>query len=83
MSYTTCQTKVHFDTNFEAERAASITSHRYGDEMMAYRCQQHYHITHVDPDKRLGYGHRFKKCDDCGEVYRLDQAKRHYCEDLT
>ena len=81
MKYTVCQTKVHFDTEFEAERAASITSSNYGSEMMSYQCGPHWHITHVNPDERQGAGYRFKKCEDCGEIYKKTKRFKHRCEE--
>lgn len=83
MSYSVCQTKAHFDIEFEAQRAAAIAEHEYGDEMMAYQCGRHWHITHVDPDKRRGAGHRFEKCEQCGELYKRfakkGKTKKHVC----
>lgn len=41
---TPCDVKVLYDTEFEAERAASIAEHEFKSEMTWYRCGRHYHI---------------------------------------
>lgn len=78
MSVSVCQTKMHFDTEFEAQRAAAIAEDKYGEEMMPYQCNWHWHLTHANPDKRRGFGHRYRKCDDCGELYKIGK-KKHRC----
>lgn len=77
--YTVCQTKVHFDTEFEAERAVAIAEYRFGDELISYACGRHWHITHKDLDRRQGFGHRFKKCENCGEVVKRSEMHKHKC----
>lgn len=47
-----CNYKKLYDTQFEAERAASITAHKFGEEMTVYECGKHYHLAHVDPSLR-------------------------------
>lgn len=69
-----CDSKVLYDTEFEAQRGAAI----HKDEMYHYRCPGtlHYHISHVDRSKRLGHGSNFR-CPKCG-VYRAKKgASKH------
>lgn len=44
MTNTPCDVKVMYDTEFEAERAASIAEHEFQSVMTHYRCGTHWHI---------------------------------------
>lgn len=72
---TVCDTKVLYDTEFEAEIACA----RHSDDMKPYRCPNtgHYHITHIRKEERLGAGHGHSICDTCKLIYRT--AKKHAC----
>lgn len=73
-----CSAKQHFDTEFEAIRAANIASYKYREEYMHYPCKfGHYHITHVDPMKR---GRTIVMCHTCGEPVKKSKLKQHKCE---
>lgn len=69
--YNPCDAKTLYDTEFEAERASSITSYEFGTEMVPYRCPgtRHWHIAnkHV---KNRSRNRKFNKtwCSVC-EVY--------------
>jgi hypothetical protein len=72
-----CNRKVAYDTAFEAERKAAITEHRFGEEMEAYACGNHYHLTHK---KRAERGkHELPKtyCEACDSHMRLSHYRTH------
>lgn len=72
---TVCDTKVLYDTEFEAELAAN----RQYDAMYHYRCPgtRHYHIAHVKKQERQGYGYGWGKCPGCKKLYKTKQLKKH------
>jgi len=47
MNKNQCESKRFYDTEFEAERAASIASHDFTAPMQHYRCGTHWHIGNV------------------------------------
>lgn len=77
---TVCQTKKSYDSEFEAQRAAAITEHRLGEAFAPYQCSRHWHITHVDRQKRRGVGHRYSRCPHCKNIFSRDNIKKHKCE---
>jgi hypothetical protein len=46
---TVCESKVFYDTEFEATIAAAHKTYEWGEEMEAYQCKNHWHIAHVNP----------------------------------
>lgn len=76
---TTCQTKKFYDTRFEAEIAASKTEAFLDEEFMVYPCGTHWHISHKDPEKRLGAGNKYWKCSKCRLVMKKQRIGKHKC----
>lgn len=76
---TVCQTKKHFDTEFEAQHYANKVEYRFKEEMMAYPCNNHWHITHVDPSLRRGAGHEHWRCPKCKSIMKQSSAAKHKC----
>lgn len=78
---TTCQTKVAYDTQFEAELAIAKVEEIWGDEMRAYQCWPwgHWHLTHKDRQKRLGYGNAFTICPGCAVMMKKTRMPKHKC----
>ena len=76
---TVCQTKRHFDSEFEAVIAASRIEEKYGEEMVPYRCWPlgHWHLTHKDRNLRRGVGKAFEKCNDCGMILKRSKMEKH------
>lgn len=71
-----CETKKFYDTEFEAEIAASKTEGVTGEEMIPYPCGRHFHITHKDPDKRRGFG-MYWRCPYCKQLIKRGKRKSH------
>jgi hypothetical protein len=74
-----CDTKVLYDTEFEAEVAAA----KHRTAMEVYKCGTHYHLTHADPTKRIGHGNpdRYRRCPHCKLIYQRTnsiQSERHF-----
>lgn len=44
-----CETKVRYDSEFQAIVVAARRGVEWGEEMEAYPCGNHYHIAHTDP----------------------------------
>lgn len=84
---TPCDTKVLYDTHFEAELAVA----RHAVPMEVYPCGKHFHLTHADKRKRLGHGKvtRFSRCPHCKQIYNRKswrQSNKHFgkkCLDTT
>jgi hypothetical protein len=76
-----CDTKVLYDTEFEAEIAARKYEHRYDTDMRHYRCGTHWHIAHVKKYERRGTGHRYRKCYKCGLIMKNEVflENKHVC----
>ena len=70
-----CDTKVLFDTLWEAERMAS----RVKFEAEVYRCPgtKHYHITHKKIEERIGFGSKVTLCPVCGELKNKRRIAKH------
>lgn len=70
-----CDTKVLYDTEFEATIAAA----KHRTEMVIYKCGRHYHLTHANPKKRIGLGgtRKFRRCPFCKQIYGRKSVKAH------
>lgn len=70
-----CDTKVLYDTEFEATVAAA----KHRTDMIPYQCGRHWHLTHADPRKRLGHGgaKKFRRCPSCKQIYNRRDTKAH------
>lgn len=77
---TICETKRHFDTEFEATINAAKVTGSVGEEMVPYQCSNHWHIAHSDPQKRRGVGHNYWRCPKCKRIERRKNAKKHKCD---
>ena len=77
MEQSICKTKVHFDTEFEAERGASFAEWRYGKEYTTYKCGPHYHITSKNPEERRGFGNNSFRCKFCGQIIKKRKKVEH------
>lgn len=79
MSMSVCDSKVFYDTEFEATRAAVKTEFAIGEAMEPYLCpgSRHWHITHSDKSQRRGAGHRYAKCPDCGQIMKKYKMEQH------
>lgn len=75
--FSVCSAKQHFDTEFEATRAAAIASYKYREEYIVYPCNNHWHLSHEDPHKR---GRSIVMCHTCGEPVKRSRLKQHKCE---
>lgn len=72
-----CKGKKHYDTEFEAERAASKTSWFIGDEMLHYACGRHWHIANRDKAKR-GQHPKYRSCQPCDiAIVRFSRWQKH------
>lgn len=73
-----CETKKFYDTEFEATIAAA----RHNEDMVPYKCRRHWHITHADPTKRIGYGGggKYGRCRDCNNIFSKEGLLKHDCE---
>lgn len=73
-----CDSKVMYDTEWEATRAAIVYDHDDG-EMRPYRCPgtNHFHITHVQKNKRVGHGRNKVKCLTCNDLISKNNIVRH------
>lgn len=83
-----CDTKVFYDTEFEATVAAARKTVEHGVEMEPYPCYghggvstPHFHLTHKYINHRRGAGKGFERCPDCSEVYSHRQD--HKCTQPT
>lgn len=75
-----CHTKRFFDTEFEATINAAKIEGKFKEEIMAYQCGTHWHITHVDPTKRRGVGSRYWRCPKCKQITKRKQESKHKCD---
>lgn len=69
-----CDVKKMYDTEFEAERAASQTAAFFDSEMVPYKCGSHWHIANKNPalrSKRRSFEKTY--CDVC-DVYMLKKT---------
>lgn len=77
MNLKTCDTKVLYDVEFEAEIAAVKKTHQYGEEFKPYRCGKHWHITHRFKAQRKGVGSSYYKCPECQLIMKKSKRRRH------
>lgn len=70
-----CDSKVLYDTKFEAELAAA----RKSWDAVVYMCPgtKHFHIAHRDRTERMGYGYKLMKCPKCKEWIKRKGASKH------
>lgn len=75
-----CDVKVLYDTEFEAEIAASKVSFKLGSEMEAYQCPgtKHWHIANKDISRRSKHrkDHRMY-CDICHTYMKPNRWPTH------
>lgn len=74
-----CASKVFYDGEFAATRAAAITEYKWRQEMEAYPCGNHWHIAHVNPKERNLFPRKEKKdwCDACNQVINPNRYWKH------
>lgn len=73
-----CETKVFYDTEFQATVMAARASARWGEEMEPYKCGSHWHMAHVDIRLRGRHIRPPRKdyCEVCEQVINpLNYAK--------
>jgi len=76
---TICETKIFYDTEFEALHAAARKSRDWGESMIAYPCKGHWHIAHEDPEKWGKKPRRVKRdwCDVCEQPIKPLRYWKH------
>lgn len=88
MQLRVCDTKILYDTEFEAEIAARKTEHRYGTQMHHYSCfgaggnyRPHWHVAHSRRSSRRGAGKGYIKCPVCYLLMKNTPVKirNHRC----
>lgn len=73
-----CAVKRYFDTEFEAERKATIQSHRYGVELIPYKCGNHWHLANKRVELRSRYREDSRSyCRACGVYMKPRQWSKH------
>lgn len=74
-----CDTKVFYDTEFQATVMAARASARWGEEMMAYKCGSHWHMAHVDTRLRGKHIGKPKRdyCEVCQQVINPRNYAKH------
>ena len=75
----TCDQKVLYDTEFEAQLAVYKTEAHMGEAFRFYRCPdtKHFHISHVDTDKRNQARRGRTKCEKCHNFIRNERFNKH------
>jgi len=58
-----CRTKVKYHTEKSAKRAVKALSYEFRTQFDYYRCgdSKHFHLTHKDPEERIGHGNKRKE----------------------
>lgn len=58
-----CRSKVKYLNMVSAERAKKALTIGFGYQMEIYRCGQskHFHLTHKNPEERIGHGNQLKE----------------------
>lgn len=69
---TVCETKIRYDTEFEADRMAAIIGHAHNEDMKSYHCGNHYHVCHSKPEQWS------KRCPHCKQL--VAKGKIHKCK---
>lgn len=79
-----CKNKVRYEGQFEADRAAAIAEHRWGEDMESYRHGRHYHIAHVDRSLRNKHPKPEQKdyCEYCHCNMRPTRWMKHQLTNL-
>lgn len=77
--FSVCDTKVYFDTEFEAEISAAKVEAKHGGEFIPYRCGSHWHLTHKNLLERRGAGHKYWRCPKCKKIVKRGQRDKHEC----
>lgn len=73
-----CISKVRYDSEWEAERAASISGSKFGTDMIAYSCENHWHIANSDPANRSrGRPDSKTYCEVCNTYMKRGRYRRH------
>lgn len=73
-----CDSKVLYDTEFEAIVRAAKRTKQWGEEMMPYPCGTHWHIAHKDKTLRNKHIRILKDyCEDCGCKMRPTRYMKH------
>jgi len=72
-----CDTKKFYDTEFQAQRAASKTEWSLNAEMIHYPCGTHWHISHKNKSERRGYGHNYWRCPHCKQIIKKSKIDKH------
>ena len=78
MSNTPCNVKILYDTEFEAERAASIAGYNFKSEMKHYPCGKHWHIANrmkINRSKQRSFNKGW--CDICQTYMKPQNYERH------
>lgn len=79
MAFTTCETKTFLDTEFEAEVFAAKKSHQFNKEFIHYRCRNHWHIAHKNPEESIGFGRGYWRCPGCKVIEKKSKREEHIC----
>lgn len=75
-----CQYKTSFDTEFEADLAASRQSYRWKVEIITYKCDygNHWHTANADPSKRNQHIREVRDyCDFCKCALKPGRWEKH------
>jgi hypothetical protein len=73
-----CDVKILYDTEFEAEIAASKSSYALGAEMIHYRCGTHWHVANKEKKNRSKYRkHHQTWCEACNTYMKASRYKGH------
>lgn len=73
-----CNAKKFYDTEYEATRAAIITSHEFGTEMIPYRHNSHWHIANKHKSLR-SKNRKFNRtyCEPCDQYMKPGRWGTH------
>lgn len=73
-----CASKVFYDTEWEADQAANNVSYKFGTQMEAYACGNHWHIANTDPTKRSRVNADSQRyCVVCNSYMKRGRYQRH------
>jgi hypothetical protein len=71
-----CKGKKHYDTEFEAERAASKSSFFFKSEMISYKHDKHWHIANKNKNMR-GKHPKYRECYVCDVIVKTSRWSKH------